>query len=278
MFLEVLKAIFFGIVEGITEWLPISSTGHLILLEEFFTLDVTKDFWDFFLVAIQFGAVLAVCVTFFRRLNPFSKGKDQQQRKATLRLWGLVVVGCIPAGLIGVFLDELLDTYCYNFFVVAAALLAYGVLFVVLERRFACRAVRIPDVEALSVRDAFLIGCFQVLSLIPGTSRSGSTILGASLIGVGRSAAAEFSFLMALPIIAAATLLRGYNFFKSGAVMGSSEILTLVVGVVVAFSVSLAVIRFLMDFIRRHSFEVFGWYRIVLSVMLLLYGLVKVLA
>ncbi len=272
--IDVIKAILIGIVQGITEWLPVSSTGHMILFEEFVKINTqTKGFWEFFLVVIQLGSILAVCVAFFERLNPFAKKKSDSEKKATWRFWGLVLIGCLPAGIVGVLLDDWLDAHFYNFYVVAGALLFYGILFVILERLAPKRRNRVETIEKLSLRDALLIGGFQVLSLIPGTSRSGSTILGASLIGVGRTAAAEFSFFMALPIMTGATLLRGYKFFSSGMVMLPSEILILCVGVSVAFLVSLFAIRFLMDFVRRHTFEAFGWYRIALGAAVLLYGL-----
>lgn len=275
-FIELIKAIFIGIIQGITEWLPVSSTGHMILFDEFVTLKASKEFKDFFLVAIQLGSILAVCVLFFHKLNPFSGKKTAEEKKATWRLWGRVIVGCLPAAVIGLLLDDWFNANFYNFWVVAAALILYGVAFVLIER-YRSRELRIKDVGEISLRDAFLIGCFQVLSLIPGTSRSGSTILGASLLGVGRTAAAEFSFFMALPVMAGASLLKGVKFVASGVGMSATEIGILAVGLVVAFLVSLVAIRFLMDFVRRHSFSVFGWYRIALGAIVLLYGAIALL-
>jgi undecaprenyl-diphosphatase len=274
MFLELLKALFIGIVQGITEWLPVSSTGHMILFDEFVKLDTTPEFKEFFLVVIQLGSILAVLVTFFHKLNPFSGKKSSDEKRKTLALWGKVIIGCIPAGIAGVLLDDWMEVTFYNFVTVAIALLAYGIVFVLLERKWRGREMRVTDLSSLTVRDAFLIGGFQVLSLIPGTSRSGSTILGASILGVGRTAAAEFSFFMALPIMAGASLLKGYKFVASGVGISTTEIGILAVGLVVAFLVSLLAIRFLMDFVRRHSFEAFGWYRIALGTMVLLYWLI----
>ncbi len=274
MLLELLKALFIGIVQGITEWLPVSSTGHMILFDEFVKLNTTPEFKEFFLVVIQLGSILAVLVTFFHKLNPISKRKSAAERRDTLRLWGRVIVGCLPAGIVGVLLDDWMEATFYNFVTVAIALLAYGVVFVLLERKWHDRKMRVTELSALSLRDALLIGCFQVLSLIPGTSRSGSTILGASLLGVGRTAAAEFSFFMALPVMAGASLLKGYKFVSSGVGISTTEIGILAVGLLVAFLVSLLAIRFLMDFVRRHSFEAFGWYRIALGTLLILYWLI----
>ena len=274
MLLELLKALFIGIVQGITEWLPVSSTGHMILFDEFVKLDTTPEFKEFFLVVIQLGSILAVLVTFFHKLNPIAKSKSLAERRETLSLWGKVIVGCIPAGVIGVLLDDWMEATFYNFVTVAIALLAYGIIFVLLERKWRDREMRVKDLSELTVRDAFLIGCFQVLSLIPGTSRSGSTILGASILGVGRTAAAEFSFFMALPVMAGASLLKGVKFVTSGVGISTTEIGILAVGLIVAFLVSLLAIRFLMDFVRRHSFEAFGWYRIVLGAVVLLYWLI----
>ena len=274
--LELIKAVIIGIIQGITEWLPVSSTGHMILFDEFVTLKASEEFKEFFLVAIQLGSILAVCVLFFHKLNPFSGKKSAAEKRATWRLWGHVLVGCLPAAVVGVLLDDWFTAHFYSFGVVGAALLVYGVAFILIERRRK-NALRIGDVGDLTLRDALLVGCFQVLSLIPGTSRSGSTILGAMLLGIGRTAAAEFSFFMALPVMAGASLLKGAKFVASGVGITPTEIGILVVGLTVAFAVSLVAIRFLMDFVRRHSFEVFGWYRIALGGVVLLYGLISVL-
>lgn len=273
--IEFLKAVLIGIIQGITEWLPVSSTGHMILFDELLPLRVSEEFKEFFLVAIQLGSILAVCVLFFQKLNPFSGKKGAAERAATWRLWGHVLIGCLPAGVMGLLLDDWIDERFYSetarFPVVGAALLVYGVAFVVIERLRRGKRLRLEDVHAFTWRDALLVGGFQVLSLIPGTSRSGSTILGASLLGIGRPAAAEFSFFMALPIMAGATLLKGLKFLLSGVGVSAPEIGILITGTAVAFFVSLVAIRFLMDFVRRHSFEAFGWYRIALGAVVLLY-------
>ncbi len=270
-FIELLKAFFIGIIQGITEWLPVSSTGHMILFDEFVKMQVSDAFKEFFLVVIQLGSILAVCVLFFHRLNPFSKTKSPAEKKETVSLWGKVLVGCVPAGVLGVLLDDWFESNFYNFLTVAIALIVYGVAFIVLERKKAGKRPKIESVSELSFRDAFSIGCFQVLSLIPGTSRSGSTILGASLLGIGRTAAAEFSFFMALPIMAGASLLKAAKFVLSGVGMSGTEIGVLIIGLVVSFAVSLLAIRFLMDFVKKHSFEPFGWYRIALGVVVIGY-------
>ncbi len=270
-FIELLKAFFIGIIQGITEWLPVSSTGHMILFDEFVKMQVSPDFKEFFLVVIQLGSILAVCVLFFHRLNPFSAVKSPAEKQDTFRLWGKVLVGCVPAGVLGVLLDDWFESNFYNFLTVAIALIVYGVAFILVERKKAEKTPRVENVSDLSFRDAFSIGCFQVLSLIPGTSRSGSTILGASLLGVGRTAAAEFSFFMALPIMAGASLLKAAKFVLSGVGMSGTEIGVLIIGLAVSFAVSLLAIRFLMDFVKRHSFEPFGWYRIALGVLVIGY-------
>ncbi len=278
-FIELLKAFFIGIIQGITEWLPVSSTGHMILFDEFVKMQLSPAFKEFFLVVIQLGSILAVCVLFFHRLNPFSATKSEAEKKDTFRLWGKVLVGCVPAGVLGVLLDDWFEVNLYNeetsvispFLTVAIALIVYGIAFILLERKKAGKASRVENLSDLSFRDAFSIGCFQVLSLIPGTSRSGSTILGASLLGVGRTAAAEFSFFMALPVMAGASLLKGAKFVLSGVGMSGTEIGVLIIGLVVSFAVSLLAIRFLMDFVKRHSFEPFGWYRIALGALVIGY-------
>lgn len=271
MIIEYLKALLIGIIQGITEWLPISSTGHMILFDRFFHLDTSPEFKEFFLVVIQLGSILAVCVLFFHKLNPFSGKKSTEEKQQTWLLWAKVLVGCLPAALIGLALDDWFEAHFYNFTVVAAALVVYGIAFIVIERRKKNSVASVGDIEKLTFRDALLIGCFQVLSLIPGTSRSGSTILGALLLGVSRTAAAEFSFFMALPVMVGASLLKGAKFVASGAGISTTEIGILIIGLVTAFLVSLAAIRFLMDFVRRHSFEAFGWYRIALGSLVLLY-------
>lgn len=275
MFLEALKAFFIGIVQGITEWLPVSSTGHMILFNEFIKLDVSPEFFELFEVVIQFGSILAVVVLFFDKLNPFSKKKDEVMRKKTWSLWLKVLIAVIPAAVIGLLLDDWFNEHFYNYVVVAIALILYGILFIVIERINKNKTKRIEDVYDIDCITALKIGCFQVLSLIPGTSRSGSTILGASLVGVSRSAAAEFSFFLGIPVMLGASLLKILKFVLNGSTMTSTEIMVLIVGLITAFVVSLIVIKFLMSFVRRHSFEPFGWYRIALGVIVLGYFVIK---
>lgn len=271
--MELLKAVLFGIVEGVTEWLPISSTGHLILLNEFITLNVSDAFRSMFDVVIQLGAILAVIVLFFHKLNPFSPTKSEGEKKQTWQLWFKVVAAIIPSGIVGVLFDDWMEAHFHNATVVSVALIVYGVAFILVERRNARRVggKTVEDVYAIDYRTALLIGCFQCLSLIPGTSRSGSTILGAILIGVGRSAGAEFSFFMAIPTMLGASAIKGLKFLLSGVAATGTEIGVLIVGCVVSFLVSLLVIRGLMEYVRRHSFSAFGVYRIILGVVVLVY-------
>lgn len=273
-FLEILKAILFGIVEGITEWLPVSSTGHIILLDEFIKLKVSQDFMEMFEVVIQLGAILAVIVLFFRKLNPFSPKKDSLQKKETWTLWMKVIVAVLPSALAGVLLDDLLDKYLYNYIVVAVMLIAYGVAFLFVEK-LNKRVTRIDNVESIDWVTAILIGSFQCLSLIPGTSRSGATILGALLLGVSRSAGAEFSFFLAIPTMLGASALKILKFILSGATASGLEIVLLIVGCVVSFIVSLLVIKALMEYVRKRSFAVFGYYRIGLGALVILYFTIK---
>lgn len=271
--MELLKAVLFGIVEGVTEWLPISSTGHLILLNEFITLNVSDAFRSMFDVVIQLGAILAVIVLFFHKLNPFSPTKSEGEKKQTWQLWFKVIAAIIPSGIVGVLFDDWMEAHFHNATVVAIALIVYGVAFLLVERRNARRVggKTVEDVYAIDYKTALLIGCFQCLSLIPGTSRSGSTILGAILIGVGRSAGAEFSFFMAIPTMLGASAIKGLKFLLSGVSATGTEIGVLIVGCVVSFLVSLLVIRGLMEYVRRHSFSAFGVYRIILGVVVLVY-------
>ena len=269
--LEILKSILFGIVEGITEWLPISSTGHLILLNEFIELDVSAQFQSMFDVVIQLGAILAVIVLFFHKLNPFSPGKDARRKKDTWELWFKVVLAILPSGVVGVLLDDWMDAHLHNGIVVSLALIVYGIAFILVERRNAGKKPAIRKVEAIDYKTALYIGCFQALSLIPGTSRSGSTILGGILLGVGRSAASEFSFFMAIPTMLGASAIKALKFLLSGVGITALEVGILLVGCVVSFAVSLLVIRALMEYVRRHSFSAFGVYRIVLGAVVLLY-------
>ena len=271
--MELLKAVLFGIVEGVTEWLPISSTGHLILLNEFITLNVSDEFRSMFDVVIQLGAILAVIVLFFHKLNPFSPRKTEGEKKQTWQLWFKVIAAIIPSGIVGVLFDDWMEAHFHNATVVSIALIVYGVAFILVERRNARRVdgKTAEDVYAIDYKTALLIGCFQCLSLIPGTSRSGSTILGAILIGVGRSAGAEFSFFMAIPTMLGASAIKGLKFLLSGVAATGTEIGVLIVGCVVSFVVSLLVIRGLMEYVRRHSFSAFGVYRIILGVVVLVY-------
>ena len=279
--LEYLKAIFFGIVEGITEWLPVSSTGHLILLDEFIKLKVSPEFFEMFEVVIQLGAILAVVILFFHKLNPFSPKKDAAAKKNTWSLWLKVIVAVLPSAVLGVLFDDLMDTYLYHYVVVAIALIVYGVAFLFVEKRNADKAFRIHDVYDIDYRTALCIGAFQCLSLIPGTSRSGSTILGAILLGVARPAGAEFSFFLAIPTMLGASALKALKYLlecmETGNFPTGTEIGVLAVGCIVSFAVSFFVIKALMDFVRKHSFAVFGWYRIALGALVLIYFVVKAL-
>lgn len=278
-FLEILKAIFFGIVEGITEWLPISSTGHMILLDEFVKLDVSEGFLELYLVVIQLGAILAVPILFFDKLNPFSKGKSEVQRRATLNLWGKAIVGAVPAAIIGVLFDDFFDEHFYNYIVVSIALIVYGVAFILVEKLISKKsAPRVMDVSDLTYKDALFIGAFQILALVPGTSRSGSTILGGIVGGISRTASAEFSFFVAIPVMVGASLLKIVKFLSDGLTATGNEILLLSVGMLTSFVVSYFAIKFLMDFVKRHDFSPFGIYRIILGILVLGYFLTRALA
>ena len=272
---ELLKAVLFGIVEGITEWLPVSSTGHLILLNEFVTLKMSEEFNSMFDVVIQLGAILAVIVLFFHKLNPFAPSKSEGQKKQTWDLWFKVIAAIIPSGVVGVLLDDWMDAHLHNGIVVSIALIVYGVAFILVERKNDGKHLRmVDDVHKIDYKTALLIGAFQCLSLVPGTSRSGSTILGAIMLGVGRSAGAEFSFFMAIPTMLGASAIKGLKFILSGVGITATEIAVLLVGCVVSFLVSLFVIKALMDYVRRHSFSAFGVYRIILGAVVLAYFLI----
>lgn len=273
--LEILKAILFGLVEGVTEWLPISSTGHLILLDEVLTLQVSEAFYELFQVVIQLGAILAVVLLFFTRLNPFSPKKNKRQKDMTWALWFKVAVAVIPSGVIGLLLDDWMDAHLYNYVVVALMLILYGVAFILVEKRNRGRECRVSSVYAIDLRTAILIGCFQCLALIPGTSRSGATILGAILLGVSRNAASEFSFFLAIPTMLGASALKFVKFLGEGVEATGLEIAVLAVGCVVSFVVSFLVIRALMDYVRKNSFSLFGAYRIILGIMVLLYFITR---
>lgn len=282
MITEIFKAILFGIVEGITEWLPVSSTGHMILLDQFVSFNVSSGkeaaaaFFEMFEVVIQLGAIGAVLVYFFHKLNPFSKKKGEIQKKQTWNLWGKVIVAVLPSAVLGLILDDWMDEHLYNFVVVAITLVIYGVAFIVVERLNKRLRPRITDVNEIDYRTALLIGAFQCLALIPGTSRSGATILGAILLGVSRPAAAEFSFFLAIPTMAGASALKLVKYLMERLPNGN-ELIVLAVGCVVAFGVSLLVVRGLMNFVRKRSFASFGVYRIVLGVIVIGYYLVEVM-
>ena len=267
---EILKVIFLGIVEGITEWLPVSSTGHMLLVDEFLKLNQSEEFKEMFFIVIQLGAILAVLLLFWDKMWPFQKGKTVEEviRKDTFSLWFKVVVACIPGAVVTILFDDWIDAHLHTPTVIAGALILYGIAFLFLEKGNEKREMRVTDIHAISYKDAFLIGLFQVLSIIPGTSRSGSTILGALVLGVSRVAAAEFTFFLAVPVMAGYSLLK---LLKFGFALTLSEGLILIIGCAAAFLTSLFVIRFLMDYVKKHSFAVFGIYRIILGALVLLY-------
>ena len=271
--IEILKAVLFGIVEGITEWLPISSTGHMILLNEFVTLDVSPEFWEVFLVVIQLGAILAVVVLFWNKLFPFDFSKRRKKngiiKTDIFVMWFKVLVACIPAMIYGILLDDLVEPYLYNATTVAIMLILFGVAFIVIENWNKGRKPRIKSLASRTYRDALIIGLFQLIAAVfPGTSRSGATIVGALLIGVSRVVSAEFTFFLAIPVMFGASLLK---LVKFGLGFSMTEASLLIIGMVVAFVVSMGVISFLMGYIKKHDFKVFGWYRIVLGILVLLY-------
>ncbi len=301
--IELLKSAFLGLVEGITEWLPISSTGHMILVDEFIKLDVSEEFWNMFLVVIQLGAILSVVVQFFKELNPFAPSKGVEGRRATWSLWGKIVLGCIPAAAIGLPLNDFMEEHLYNAYVVAAMLIVYGVAFIAIETwrarklragveaavrpsgsHFAAPAApapaddsdfgKITTLDDMSWKTALGIGCFQVLSLIPGTSRSGSTIIGGLLLGTTRSVATKFTFFLAIPVMLGASLLKIVKFALGGNAMTGMEWAIMGVGLLVAFVTSLLAINWLTGFVRRHDFKPFGVYRIVLGVVVLAYFII----
>ncbi|RNL46067.1 undecaprenyl-diphosphate phosphatase [Paraeggerthella hongkongensis] len=301
MIIEALKSLLIGIVEGITEWLPISSTGHMILVDEFVKLQVSDAFLALFLVVIQLGAILAVLILYFHKLNPFSPKKTSVEKKSTWRLWGMVAIGCIPAAIIGILFDDWVNEHFYNKVTVAAMLILYGIVFIVLERRNRRRlreaeaaleaprgrharasqadlaeeaeasVFKITNVDDIDWKTALKIGCFQVLAIIPGTSRSGATIIGGMLSGCSRTAAAEFTFFLAIPIMFGWGLVKALKFFVAGLAMTQMEIVVLVVGIVSAFAMSVVSIKFLMGYIKKNDFTAFGWYRIIVGVLVLGY-------
>lgn len=307
MLLEALKALVIGVVEGITEWLPISSTGHMILVDEFIKLDVSDQFLALFLVVIQIGAILAVILLYFHKLNPFSSKKSASEKKSTWRLWGMVVIGCIPAAIVGILLDDWVNEHFYNAYTVAAMLIVYGVIFIVLERHNRKKEQRIvaemkpvggkhvrriqgqeispqeiedemfsiTTVDEIDAKTALKIGCFQVLAIIPGTSRSGATIIGGMLCGCSRTAAAEYTFFLAIPIMFGWGFVKAIKFLAAGLAMTQTEIIVLVVGIVSAFVMSVISIRFLMGYIKKNDFSAFGVYRIIVGLIVLCYFGVK---
>ena len=275
--IELLKAVFLGIVEGITEWLPISSTGHLILVNEFLNLRQSKDFIDMFNIVIQLGAILAVMVIYFKRLNPFQPGKTAREVQLTWQLWLKVVIACIPSAFFGLLLDDWMEAHLSNFFVVAIMLVVYGIAFIWIEDRNRRVEPKVTDLARMSYKTAFYIGLFQVLSIIPGTSRSGATILGGISVGTSRSVAADFTFFLGIPTMFGYSGLKAVKYFIDGNTLTGGQVAILLVASVTAFVVSLFVIRFLMNYIKKHDFTVFGKYRIVLGIIVLLYGAVKLI-
>jgi len=266
--IELIKTVILGIVEGLTEWLPISSTGHMILVDEFMRLNVEKNFMDMFLVVIQLGAIMAVVVLNFERLNPFSSWKSKNEKSKTFSLWYKVIFACIPAAVIGLSLNKYMEEHFMNAHVVAFTLILYGVLFILVENYNKNRTPRITDLDSLDYKTAFIIGLFQVLSLVPGTSRSGSTIIGGLLFGVSRYVAAEFTFFLAIPVMFGASFLK---LVKFGLNYTGAEVIIMLVGMVVAFVVSIVSIKFLLRYIKNNDFKIFGWYRIILGILVLVY-------
>ena len=271
--IEILKAILFGIVEGITEWLPVSSTGHMILLDELVKLDVTDEFMSMFLVVIQLGAILAVVVLYFPQLWPFSTKERFFIKKDTFSMWFKILVACVPSAVVGILFEDELDRLFYNYWTVAFALIVFGVLFIIIEHQNKDVVPKVNSIAQITYPMAFCIGAFQLIAAVfPGTSRSGATILGAIMIGISRTVAAEFTFFLAVPVMLGASLLK---ILKFGLVFSASEVVLLLVGMVVAFVVSIVVIKLLLGYIRRHSFTVFGWYRIILGIVVLAFFLAQ---
>ena len=265
---DLIKTVILGVVEGLTEWLPISSTGHMILVDEFIKLDVTKQFMDMFLVVIQLGAILAVVVLNFEKLNPFSSWKSRQEQRDTVELWKKVIVATLPAGIIGLMLNKFMEEHLMTAPVVATTLIFYGILFIIIENYNKRRHPRVTDLRNLDYKTALIIGFFQVLSLVPGTSRSGATIIGGLLFGASRYVATEFTFFLAIPVMFGASFLKMVKF---GIHYTGAEVLILVLGMVTAFIVSILSIRFLLSYIKTNDFKAFGWYRIVLGIVVIAY-------
>lgn len=272
--MEILKAILFGIVEGITEWLPISSTGHMILLNDFIHLSVSDEFYELFEVVIQLGAILAVIIMYFKTIFPWGFGKSKKETKNTFNLWGKILVSCIPAAIIGILFDDILDKYLYNSIVVSLMLIIYGIIFIIVENKNISKNTT-NSINDITYKQALRVGIFQLLALVPGTSRSGATIIGGLLLGMKRSVAAEYTFFLAIPVMAGASLLKLLKYILNvGFTFTANELSVLTIGSIVAFAVSIFVIKFLMSYIRKHDFKVFGYYRIVLGIIVLLYFLV----
>ena len=272
--LDILKAIIFGIVEGITEWLPISSTGHLIILEELLKLNQGDDFFEMFQVVIQLGAILAVVVIYFHKLNPFSPKRTQKQKMMTWQIWIKVIIGCLPAAVVGLLFDDWIDKTLYHWYVVALMLIVYGILFIVVENYQKGKTPQVTKFSQLTLPMILIIGVFQMLAMIPGTSRSGATIVGALMIGVSRSVATEYTFFLAIPVMFGASLLK---LLKFGFDFTAMQVAVLLVGMIVSFAVSIVAIKFLMSYIRKNDFKVFGYYRIILGVIVFLFFGIRVL-
>lgn len=286
-FIEILKAILFGIVEGITEWLPISSTGHMILLNEVIRLKVSEEFYSMFEVVIQLGAIMAVVILFWNQIWPFGKKNNKEPLAKTgigsyvkwdiFKLWFHILVSCVPAAIVGILFDDILEVWFYNYQTVAVMLILFGIAFIVIENKHQGKAARVTTLEGIDYRLAFWIGMFQLIAAIfPGTSRSGATIVGALLLGVSRTVAAEYTFFLAIPVMFGASLLKGVKFLAESS-LAQGEGMILLVGMVVAFLVSLFVIKFLMGYIKKHDFKVFGWYRIVLGAIVLICGMLDII-
>ncbi|HEP6064824.1 undecaprenyl-diphosphate phosphatase [Streptococcus pyogenes] len=275
LIIELLKAIFFGIIEGITEWLPVSSTGHLILVQEFIRLNQDKAFIEMFSIVIQLGAIIAVMLIYFERLNPFQPGKTAREVQLTWQLWLKVVIACIPSILIAVPLDNWFEAHFYFMVPIAIALIVYGIAFIWIEKRNAQQEPAVTELARMSYKTAFFIGCFQVLSIVPGTSRSGATILGAIILGTSRTVAADFTFFLAIPTMFGYSGLKAVKFFLDGHHLDFAQVLILLVASLTAFVVSLLAIRFLTDYVKKHDFTIFGKYRIVLGSLLLIYSFFK---
>lgn len=275
--IELLKAALFGLVEGVTEWLPVSSTGHMILLNEFVRLDVSQDFWDMFLVVIQFGAILAVVLLYWKTIWPLGLYTHRKRtrvvwKREVLMLWVKTIVACIPAAVVGVLFDDWLDEHLYNWLVVSVMLIVVGIAFIIVEVKNKDMVPVTTELSDLSMKEALLIGMFQLIAaILPGTSRSGATIIGGLLIGVSRTVAAQFTFILAIPVMAGASLLKIVKYLHEGNNFSGTEVQIMEVGLIVAFLVSIVIIRFLMNYIRRHDFKVFGWYRIAIGALVILY-------